>query len=42
MGIPLQPGAHPLDPLTAEEVRAAAAILGRDRGVAPPRWRFAS
>ena len=24
---------HPLDPLTAEEIRAAAAILRRDHGV---------
>ena len=33
---------HALDPLTADEIREVAAILGRDRGVAPPRWRFAS
>ncbi len=33
--------AHPLDPLTADEFRAAAAILRRDRGV-DERWRFAS
>jgi primary-amine oxidase len=32
--------AHPLDPLTAEEFRTAAAILRRDRGV-DERWRFA-
>jgi primary-amine oxidase len=32
---------HPLDPLTAEEIRAAAGILRRDRGVGE-RWRFAS
>ena len=32
---------HPLDPLTADEVRQAAAILRRDRGVSE-RWRFAS
>jgi primary-amine oxidase len=32
--------AHPLDPLTAEEFRAAVAILRRDRGV-DQRWRFA-
>jgi primary-amine oxidase len=32
---------HPLDPLTADEFRAAAAILRRDRGV-DERWRFAS
>jgi len=33
--------AHPLDPLTAEEIRQAAAILRRDRGVGGS-WRFAS
>jgi primary-amine oxidase len=33
--------AHPLDPLTAEEIRQAAAILRRDRGVGTG-WRFAS
>ncbi len=33
--------AHPLDPLTAEETRQAAAILRRDRGVGAG-WRFAS
>jgi primary-amine oxidase len=33
--------AHPLDPLTAEEIREAAAIVRRDRGVGPG-WRFAS
>ncbi|HWT24220.1 MAG TPA: primary-amine oxidase [Solirubrobacteraceae bacterium] len=32
---------HPLDPLTAEEIRAAAAILREQRGVGE-RWRFAS
>ena len=32
--------AHPLDPLTADEFRAAAAVLRRDRGV-DERWRFA-
>jgi primary-amine oxidase len=32
---------HPLDPLTAGEIRAAAAILRRERGV-DERWRFAS
>ena len=32
---------HPLDPLSAGEVRAAAAILRRERGV-DERWRFAS
>ena len=30
---------HPLDPLSAEEIRQAVAILRRDRGVGP-RWRF--
>jgi primary-amine oxidase len=33
--------AHPLDPLSADEIRAAAAILRRDQGVGD-RWRFAS
>jgi primary-amine oxidase len=32
---------HPLDPLTAEEIRQAAAVLRRDRGVGAG-WRFAS
>jgi primary-amine oxidase len=41
-GGPAAPGTpHPLDPLTADEFRAAAAILRRDRGV-DERWRFAS
>ena len=38
MGIP----EHPLDPLTAGEISDVAAVLRRDRGVEPPRWRFAS
>ena len=33
--------AHPLEPLTAGEIRQAAAILRRDRGVGGT-WRFAS
>jgi primary-amine oxidase len=33
--------AHPLDPLSAEEIRQVAAILRRDQGVGPA-WRFAS
>ena len=33
--------AHPLDPLTADEIRQVAAILRRDQGVGD-RWRFAS
>jgi primary-amine oxidase len=33
--------AHPLDPLTADEIRAAVAIVRRDREVGD-RWRFAS
>ena len=33
---------HPLDPLSADEFRAAAEILRRDRDVVPPGWRFAS
>ena len=32
---------HPLDPLTAEEIRHVASVLRRDRAVGP-RWRFAS
>ena len=32
---------HPLDPLTADEIRQAAAIVGRDRAVGET-WRFAS
>jgi primary-amine oxidase len=32
---------HPLDPLTPDEIRAAVAILRRDRGVTD-RWRFAT
>jgi primary-amine oxidase len=32
---------HPLDPLSADEFRQAAAILRRDHGVSE-RWRFAS
>jgi len=32
---------HPLDPLTAEEIRQAAGIVRRDRGVGDG-WRFAS
>ncbi len=34
-------GAHPLDPLTAEEIRQVASVLRRDRGVGDG-WRFAS
>jgi primary-amine oxidase len=33
--------AHPLDPLSAEEIGRAAAIVRRDRGVGDG-WRFAS
>src|ERR1700759_891614 len=32
---------HPLDPLTADEIRAAVAIVRRDQNV-DARWRFAS
>jgi primary-amine oxidase len=32
---------HPLDPLTAEEIRQAAAVLRRDRGIGDS-WRIAS
>jgi primary-amine oxidase len=39
---PGRPGAvHPLDPLSADEIAAVAAILRRDQGVGE-RWRFAS
>src|SRR6478735_3468976 len=31
--------AHPLDPLSADEIRRAVAVLRRDRGVGE-RWRF--
>jgi primary-amine oxidase len=37
-----QPAAHPLDPLTAEEIREVATVLGRERDVKPPAWRFAA
>jgi len=30
---------HPLDPLTADEIRAAAGVLRRERGI-DERWRF--
>jgi primary-amine oxidase len=33
---------HPLDPLSADEIREVAAILRRDREVEPPAWRFAA
>jgi primary-amine oxidase len=33
---------HPLDPLSADEIRTAAAILRREREVARPGWRIAS
>ena len=32
---------HPLDPLSAEEIRRVSAIVRRDRGVGAG-WRFAS
>ncbi|MGD9530345.1 MAG: primary-amine oxidase [Dehalococcoidia bacterium] len=31
---------HPLDPLSADEIRQATAILRRERGVARPGWRI--
>jgi primary-amine oxidase len=37
-----EPAAHPLEPLTADEISEVAAILRSDRAVEPPRWRFAS
>jgi primary-amine oxidase len=33
---------HPLDPLSADEFRAVAQILRRDKDVARPHWRIAS
>jgi len=33
--------AHPLDPLSADEIRQAVAVLRRDRNV-DGAWRFAS
>jgi primary-amine oxidase len=39
---PGQPTAHPLDPLTAGEIREVATALRRERGVEPPAWRFAA
>jgi primary-amine oxidase len=33
--------AHPLDPLSADEIRATVGVLRRDRGVGE-RWRFAA
>jgi primary-amine oxidase len=36
------PWAHPLDPLTALEIRDVAAFLRHERGIEPPQWRFAS
>ena len=33
---------HPLDPLSAEEFRAVAQILRREKDVARPHWRIAS
>ena len=38
---PASAAPHPLDPLTAEEIRQVASVLRRDRAVGP-RWRFAS
>ncbi len=32
--------AHPLDPLSAGEIREVVSILRREREVEPPRWRF--
>ncbi len=33
---------HPLDPLSAEEIRTVTAVLAREREVARPAWRFAA
>ena len=35
-------GPHPLDPLTADEIRRVTALLRRERGVARPQWRVAA
>ncbi|WP_240629928.1 primary-amine oxidase [Specibacter cremeus] len=35
-------GFHPLDPLSADEFRAATALLARDHGVTAPQWRLAA
>ena len=35
-------GPHPLDPLTADEIRRVTALLRRERGVARPQWRIAA
>jgi Cu2+-containing amine oxidase len=32
----------PLDPLSAEEIRTATAVLARERGVARAAWRSAA
>ena len=37
---PLVP--HPLDPLTADEIRRVTALLRREHGVARPQWRIAA
>jgi primary-amine oxidase len=42
VGTSVHPWAHPLDPLTAAQIREVATMLRRQRGVEPPRWRFAS
>ena len=33
---------HPLDPLTADEIRHVQALLARERGVRRPEWRIGS
>jgi primary-amine oxidase len=33
---------HPLDPLTADEIRHVQALLAREHGVRRPEWRIAS
>jgi primary-amine oxidase len=33
---------HPLDPLTADEIRRVTGLLRRERGVARPQWRIAA
>src|SRR6204780_2919053 len=41
-GLTMSHDPHPLDPLTADEIATVTAAARRDRGAAPPGWRFAS
>ena len=38
----ISPQFHPLDPLSADEFRAAAALLASAQGVTFPAWRLAA